>query len=116
MSDENNTIFGKILRKEIPAKFLHEDEYCVAFADVSPQAPVHVLIIPRHHIAKLSDAKPADAAVLGHLMLAAGEVARKLGVADAFRLVINNGAGAGQSVFHLHMHLLAGRPLDWPPG
>ncbi len=110
------TIFGKIIRREIPADIIYEDEMCLAFRDVNPQAPTHVLIIPKREIPRLCDAADADQALLGHLLLAAGKVARQLGVADAFRLVVNNGADAGQSVFHLHLHILAGRPLRWPPG
>jgi len=110
------TIFGKIARREIPANIVYEDEHCLAFPDINPQAPTHVLVIPRKEIAKLSDAGPDDQALLGHLMLAAGKIARQLGVGDAFRLIVNNGAEAGQSVFHLHLHILAGRKLRWPPG
>jgi histidine triad (HIT) family protein len=109
------TIFGKIIRKEIPAKIVFEDDLCLAFHDVQPQAPIHVLVIPKKEIAKLSEAEREDEALLGHLLLKAGEIAKKLGLAD-FRLVVNNGAGAGQSVFHLHIHILGGRPLEWPPG
>jgi histidine triad (HIT) family protein len=110
------TLFGKIIRREIPADIVYEDEHCLAFRDINPQAPTHVLLIPKQEIAKLADAGGEDQALLGHLLLAAGKVARQLGVADAFRLVVNNGAEAGQSVFHLHLHILAGRPLRWPPG
>ena len=110
------TLFGKILRREIPADVVYEDDLCLAFRDINPQAPTHVLVIPKKAIAKLSDAGAEDQALLGHLMLAAGKVARILGVDDAFRLVVNNGADAGQSVFHIHLHILAGRTLRWPPG
>ena len=110
------TIFGKIINREIPAKIVYEDEQCLAFRDVNPQAPTHVLLIPKKEIPRLADATDADQAVLGHLMIVAGRIARELGVDDAFRLVVNNGADAGQSVFHLHLHLLAGRKLTWPPG
>ncbi len=110
------TLFSKIIAREIPANIVYEDEHCLAFRDINPQAPVHVLLIPKREIPKLADAGEGDAALLGHLMLAAGRVARQLGVGEAFRLVVNNGAGAGQTVFHLHLHLLAGRPLHWPPG
>ncbi|MEQ8802006.1 histidine triad nucleotide-binding protein [Haliea sp.] len=103
-----DTIFGKIVSGEIPAEFLYEDEHCVAINDINPQAPVHVLVIPKRGIARLVDAQAEDQALLGHLMLAAGRVAEQLGVADAFRLIVNNGAGAGQTVFHLHLHILAG--------
>jgi len=111
-----STIFGKIIDRQIPADIVYEDEVCLAFRDINPQAPVHVLLIPKREIPRLADAGDCDQALLGHLMLAAGKVARQLGVEDAFRLVVNNGAGAGQTVFHLHLHLLAGRPLHWPPG
>jgi len=110
------TLFGKVIRREIPADIVYEDELCLAFRDINPQAPTHVLLIPKKEIAKLSSADGADQALLGHMMLAAAKVARQLGVEDAFRLVVNNGAEAGQSVFHLHLHILAGRKLRWPPG
>jgi histidine triad (HIT) family protein len=106
----SDTIFGKIINGEIPTEFVYEDDHCVAINDINPQAPVHVLVIPRRGIKKLSDAEEDDQALLGHLMLAAGKVAQQLGVED-FRLIINNGAGAGQTVFHLHLHLLAGSTL-----
>ncbi len=111
-----STLFSKIIKREIPADIVYEDELCLAFRDINPQAPTHVLIIPKQEIAKLADAKAADQALLGHLLLAANKIARQLGVENAFRLVVNNGAEAGQSVFHLHVHLLAGRPFHWPPG
>jgi histidine triad (HIT) family protein len=107
----SDTIFGKIISGEIPSEFLYEDEHCVAINDIHPQAPVHVLVIPKRGIPRLVDAGADDQDLLGHLMLAAGRVAAQLGVADAFRLVVNNGAGAGQTVFHLHLHILAGREL-----
>lgn len=110
------TLFSKIIAREIPADIVYEDERCLAFRDINPQAPTHVLLIPKREIAKLADAGAADQDLLGHLLLAAGKVARQLGVGDAFRLVVNNGADAGQTVFHLHLHILAGRPLHWPPG
>jgi histidine triad (HIT) family protein len=105
----SDTIFGKIVSGEIPSEFIYEDDHCVAINDIHPQAPVHVLVIPKKGIPRLVDAGPEDQDLLGHLMLAAGKVAEQLGVADAFRLVVNNGAGAGQTVFHLHLHILAGR-------
>ena len=110
------TLFGKIKRREIPADIIYEDELCLAFRDINPQAPTHVLVIPKKEIAKLGDAGAGDQALLGHLMLAAAKIARQLGVGEAFRLIVNNGAEAGQSVFHLHLHILAGRKLRWPPG
>lgn len=111
-----STIFGKIIQREIPAKIVYEDELCLAFHDVNPQAPTHVLLVPKKEIPRLVDAQPEDAALLGHLMLTANKIAQQLGVGDAFRLVVNNGADAGQSVFHLHLHILAGRAFKWPPG
>lgn len=113
--DEGN-VFAGILRGEIPATVVYEDEHCLAFRDLMPQAPLHVLVIPRVPLACVADAKPEQREILGHLLWAAGEVARLEGVGDAFRVVINNGAGAGQAVFHLHLHVLAGRALSWPPG
>jgi histidine triad (HIT) family protein len=107
----SDTIFGKIIAGEIPSEFIYEDEHCVAINDISPQAPVHVLVIPKRGIPRLVDARADDQALLGHLLLAAGRVAEQLGVQDAFRLIINNGEGAGQTVFHLHLHILAGRPF-----
>ena len=107
----SETIFGKIIAGEIPAEKLDEDERCMAVNDINPQAPVHVLVIPKKPIVKLSDSDPDDQALLGHLMLAVGAVARQLGVEEAFRLIVNNGAGAGQTVFHLHLHILAGASL-----
>ena len=106
-----DTIFGKITRGEIPTEFLYEDEHCVVIRDINPQAPTHVLIIPRKPILMLVKANSQDQALLGHLLLVAGKVAEQLGVGDAFRLVINNGAGGGQTVFHLHLHILAGREM-----
>ena len=110
------TIFTKIINKEIPADIIYEDELALVFKDIQPQAPTHLLIIPKKPIPKLSDESPEDQELLGHLMLVAGEVSRMLELDDTFRLVTNNGANAGQSVFHLHLHLLSGRPLNWPPG
>ncbi len=107
-----DTIFGKITRGEIPVDFVYEDEHCVAINDINPQAPTHVLVIPRKPIAKLADAQADDQVLLGHLMLAVGKIARQLGVEEGFRLVVNNGAEGGQTVFHLHLHILAGRSLS----
>ena len=111
-----DTLFTKIINKEIPADIIYEDELSLVFKDITPQAPTHLLIIPKKPIPKLSDATQEDKELLGHLMWVAGEVARDLGLDETFRLVTNNGAKAGQSVFHLHLHLLSGRPLQWPPG
>ncbi|MCB1737838.1 MAG: histidine triad nucleotide-binding protein [Gammaproteobacteria bacterium] len=112
----SGTIFSKIIAREIPAAIVYEDEVCLAFRDIAPKAPVHVLLIPKQALAKLGDARADDAAMLGHLMLKAGEIARQEGCGDAFRVVINNGKDAGQEVFHLHLHILGGRDLGWPPG
>jgi histidine triad (HIT) family protein len=111
-----STIFAKIISREIPATIVYEDEQCLAFRDINPQAPTHVLLIPKKEIPSLGDAGEEDRALLGHLMLTATRIARELGAGDAFRLVVNNGAEAGQSVFHLHLHILAGRHMAWPPG
>lgn len=111
------TLFEKICAKEIPASIVHEDDRCVAFRDISPQAPQHILIIPRKPIPRIALAEPQDAELLGHLLLVAAEVARAEGIAeDGFRLVINNGPNGGEAVPHLHIHLLGGRKLTWPPG
>ncbi|MDH3288477.1 MAG: histidine triad nucleotide-binding protein [Betaproteobacteria bacterium] len=111
-----STIFGKIIRREIPADIVYEDDLCLAFRDINPQAPTHVLLIPKKEIPRLADANATDQALLGHLLLAVNRIAEQLGVADAFRLVVNNGAEVGQSVFHLHLHILSGRRFRWPPG
>ncbi|MCP9878927.1 histidine triad nucleotide-binding protein [Cyanobium sp. A1C-AMD] len=110
-----DTIFGRILRGEIPCDQVYADEHCLAFRDVTPQAPVHVLVIPRQPIAQLADATEAHEALLGHLLLVAARVAKQEGL-ESFRTVINSGADAGQTVFHLHVHVIGGRPLAWPPG
>lgn len=110
------TIFSKIISREIPADIVHEDERCLAFRDINPQAPVHILVIPKKPLAMLSNAGPDDEALLGHLLTISRKVAVDQGHGDSFRLVINNGAGAGQEVFHLHIHILAGRSFNWPPG
>lgn len=110
------TLFQKIADKEIPAKLLHEDAVCVAFHDIAPQAPTHVLIVPRKPIPRVAEAAAEDQATLGHLLIVAGQLARQLGLAKGFRVVINNGPDGGETVPHLHVHLLGGRALDWPPG
>ena len=110
------TIFQKIADKEIPARLVHEDDLCVAFHDVAPQAPIHILIVPRQLIVRLGEAEASDQALLGHLLMVAGQVARQLELAKGFRLVINHGPDGGESVPHLHVHLLGGRALGWPPG
>ena len=110
------TLFEKIINKEIPAEIIYEDDVSIVIEDINPQAPTHLLIIPKKVIPKLSDASNEDQEILGHLMLVAGKIADQLGLDETFRLVVNNGAKAGQSVFHLHLHLISGRPLNWPPG
>ena len=110
------TIFAKIIRREIPAQIEHEDEMCLAFHDVAPQAPTHILVIPKKPIPRLTEVTDADTPLLGHLMRVATEIATKLNLANGFRLVVNCGTDGGQTVDHLHIHLLGGRSLRWPPG
>jgi len=110
------TLFQKIIDREIPAKIEHEDDRCIVLHDIAPQAPVHLLIIPKQPISRIGAAASADEALLGHLLLTAGVLAKKLGLENGFRLVINQGPDGGESVPHLHVHLLAKRPLAWPPG
>jgi histidine triad (HIT) family protein len=110
------TLFQRIIAREISARIEHEDDRCIVLHDIQPQAPVHLLIIPKQLISRIGEAAPTDAAVLGHLLLTASTVAKKLNLARGFRLVINHGPDAGESVPHLHVHLLAGRQLAWPPG
>ena len=111
------TIFTRIINREIPAKIVYEDDRCLAFEDIAPKAPTHVLVIPKQEIASLDALADSDAALLGHLMLVVRRIARDLGVAESgYRVVANTGADGGQSVDHLHFHLLAGRQLSWPPG
>ncbi len=110
------TLFEKIIDREIPAHIIYEDEFCLAFHDIHPQAPTHILLIPKKPIAKLADAQANDQLLLGHLLMTVNKITQDLEIADAFRLVINNGAKAGQTVFHLHLHILSGRPFHWPPG
>ncbi|WP_353215343.1 histidine triad nucleotide-binding protein [Salinisphaera hydrothermalis] len=112
----SETIFSKIINREIDADIVFEDEHCLAFRDVNPQAPLHVLVIPKKPIAMLAQADDDDGELLGHLMLVARRVARDEGYGDAFRLVMNNGEAVGQTVFHMHLHVLAGRGFQWPPG
>ncbi|MGD7653004.1 MAG: histidine triad nucleotide-binding protein [Verrucomicrobiales bacterium] len=111
------TLFEKICAREIPATIVHEDELCVAFRDISPQAPSHLLVVPRKPITRISEATPEDAATLGHLLLTAANVAAAEGITESgFRLVINNGPDGGEAVPHLHVHVLGGRQMQWPPG
>ena len=113
----SKTLFDKIIAREVPADIVYEDDLVMAFRDIKPQAPVHVLIVPKRPIQRLAEAKPADHQVLGHLLLKAAELAARLGVKETgYRLVINNGPNAGESVPHLHCHILGGRTLSWPPG
>lgn len=112
----SKTLFQKIIDGELPAGFVHQDEHCVVIRDINPGAPLHLLVIPRKPIPRLADAEPGDQALLGHLLLVGHRVAADEGFGEAYRVVINNGAEAGQSVFHLHLHVIAGRPLKWPPG
>ncbi len=112
----SETLFSKIINREIPADIVYEDDLCLAFRDINPQAPVHILLIPKKPIAKVADANEDDQSLLGYLLLKAADIARAEGHSDAFRLVINNGEAVGQTVFHLHIHILAGRGFDWPPG
>ncbi|MFG6104276.1 histidine triad nucleotide-binding protein [Leptothoe sp. EHU-05/26/07-4] len=111
-----DTIFSKIIRKEIPADIVYEDDLCLAFRDISPQAPTHILVIPKKPIPKLSDAVVEDKQLLGHMLLTVKEIADAEGLSNGYRVVINTGQDGGQTVFHLHMHLLGGRSLAWPPG
>ena len=111
------TLFEKIIARQIPAKIAHEDDLCIAIHDINPQAPVHLLVIPKQPIARVDAATAADQALLGHLLLTAGNLAKKLGVSDSgYRLVINSGPDGGETVPHMHVHLLGHRPLTWPPG
>ena len=110
------TIFAKIIRREIPAQIEHEDELCLAFHDVSPQAPTHILVIPKKHLPSLAEVTDAEIPLLGHLMRVATDIATKLNLVNGYRLVVNCGTDGGQTVNHLHIHLLGGRSLGWPPG
>ena len=110
MSEE--TIFSRIIKGDIPADIVYEDELCIAIKDVAPKAPTHILVIPRKPIPRLVDASPEDQKILGHLMRAVGDIARQAGIGDAFRVVINNGEGAGQTVFHLHLHILGNKSFS----
>jgi histidine triad (HIT) family protein len=111
------TLFEKIIAREIPADIVFEDDQCLAFRDISPQAPVHILIIPKKPVARIGAAQADDRSLLGHLLLTAADIARRENIApDGYRLVINNGPHGGETVPHLHIHLLGGRPLVWPPG
>jgi histidine triad (HIT) family protein len=116
MSGTTETIFSKIIRREIPAEIIYEDDLALAFKDVNPQAPVHILVIPKKPIPRLADAESQDDALLGHLLLTVKRVAEEAGLANGYRVVINTGSDGGQSVYHLHLHILGGRQMTWPPG
>ena len=111
-----STIFKKIIDKEIPDDIVYEDDLCMAFKDVAPQAPVHILVIPKKEIVSLAEADDDDAAVLGHLLVTVKKIAAEQGLDSGYRTIINTGEGGGQTVFHLHVHLMGGRNLRWPPG
>ena len=112
---EENCLFCKIIAGDIPGEFVYQDESCVVISDINPQAPMHALVIPREHIESLDEASQKDESLLGHLLRVGARVANEEGN-DSYRTVINTGAGAGQSVFHLHVHILGGRQMNWPPG
>jgi len=112
----SDTVFSKIIRREIPAQIVYEDERAIAFKDIAPQAPVHILVVPKAPIPGIAQAKPEHEALLGHLLLTAQRVAVEAGLSRGYRLVINQGEDGGQTVFHLHIHVLGGRAMGWPPG
>ncbi len=111
-----DTIFSKIIRREIPADIVYEDDLCLAFRDIAPQAPIHILVIPKKAIPKLADATSDDHALMGHLLLKVKQVAEEAGLDNGYRVVINTGVDGGQTVDHLHLHILGGRYMEWPPG
>ena len=110
------TLFQKIADKEIPADLVHEDEFCIAFRDINPQAPTHILVVPRKPIPTLDDLEEEDAGLVGHLFLVAQQLARQEGLTEGYRTVFNCGEQAGQTVYHIHLHVLGGRQMNWPPG
>ncbi|CCH67448.1 Histidine triad (HIT) nucleotide-binding protein,cyanobacterial subgroup [Richelia intracellularis HH01] len=116
MSEIKETVFSKIIRREIPVDIIYEDDLALAFKDIQPQAPVHILVIPKKPIPKLADVEPQDYTLVGHLLLIVRHIAKQAGLASGYRVVINNGSDAGQTVNHLHIHLLGGRQMKWPPG
>lgn len=116
MSETAETIFSKIIRREIPAEIVYEDDLAIAFKDVYPQAPVHILVIPKEPITQLADAEAKDHALMGHLLLTVKRVAQQMGLESGYRVVINTGPDGGQTVYHLHLHILGGRQMTWPPG
>lgn len=113
---QQDTIFSKIIRREIPADIVYEDDMALAFKDINPQAPVHILVIPKKPIPKLADAVSEDHALMGHLLLTVKRVAEQAGLDNGYRIVVNNGFDGGQTVDHLHFHILGGRQMQWPPG
>ena len=116
MSETTETIFSKIIRREIPADIVYEDELAIAFKDVNPQAPVHILVIPKQPIKSLADVTPGDQDLMSHLLVTAQQVALNAGLTNGYRLVINTGNDGGQTVSHIHLHILGGRQMTWPPG
>jgi histidine triad (HIT) family protein len=110
------TIFSKIIRREIPATIVYEDDLCLAFKDITPQAPIHILVIPKKPISQLDKAEAEDRELLGHLLLCVPKIAAEVGLEKGYRVVINNGEDGGQTVYHLHIHILGGRSMTWPPG
>jgi len=110
------TLFEKIIARQIPADIIHEDDLCIAFRDINPQAPVHFLVVPKKAVTRIGEAQPEDASLLGHLLLTAGAVARQEGLEHGFRVTINHGRDGGETVPHLHVHVLGGRAMAWPPG
>ncbi|MGB1558380.1 MAG: histidine triad nucleotide-binding protein [Oceanococcaceae bacterium] len=112
----SQTLFEKIIAREIPGDIVYEDDHCAAFRDINPAAPMHILLVPKKPIPMLSQASDEDGSLLGHLLRTAPKIAAAEGYGEAFRLVVNNGAEAGQTVFHLHLHIIGGRDLSWPPG
>ncbi|MGH8002643.1 MAG: histidine triad nucleotide-binding protein [Brasilonema sp.] len=116
MSETTETIFSKIISREIPADIVYEDDLALAFKDINSQAPVHILVIPKKPIPRLADAESGDDALLGHLLLTVKRVAEQAGLTNGYRVVINTGPDGGQTVYHLHLHILGGRQMTWPPG
>ncbi|HOA52143.1 MAG TPA: histidine triad nucleotide-binding protein [Thermogutta sp.] len=110
------TVFKKIIDREIPAEIVYEDQECLAFKDINPQAPIHVIVIPKKEIPNLEELREEDEALIGHLFIAMQRIAQQMGISTGYRVVLNNGPDAGQEVMHMHFHLLAGRKFDWPPG
>lgn len=110
------TVFKKIIDREIPAEIVYEDQECLAFKDINPQAPIHIIVIPKKEIPNLEELKEEDEALIGHLFIAMQRIAQQLGIATGYRVVLNNGRDAGQEVMHMHFHMLAGRQFGWPPG